>query len=338
MSMARPRRGGPRTIALAPGCPSGIGPEVTAAALAAAPLDDDVTFLSTGPAALLVEGARRARVVSRREGDTVTIGAHAVRCEPDDGDVPEAGRFDARALAWQRDGLLRAIDAVSTGRAHALVTAPLRKAALKDVDGGPYPGQTELVHARLASDTRPPLMAFVGGPFVLGLLTVHVPLKDVSRTITEALVENAVERLAAHVARSRVVDAAHPARLVVLGVNPHAGEDGLLGDEERRVVAPTLARLRSKTLDLVDPVPADGFFADVARPGFVAPDAVLAAHHDQGLAPYKLLSSGKGVNLTLGLRAPRTSPDHGTADAIAGRGVASPSSMIEAIAVAARLA
>lgn len=338
MSAARPRRRGPRIIALAPGCPAGIGPEVTAAALAHSPFDDDVRFTFHGPASLLVEGARRARVESTRSDETVSIGAHAIACDADDGPVPEAGRPDARALAWQRDGLLRAIVAVSSSRAHALVTAPLRKAALQDVEGGPYPGQTELVHARLASDARPPLMAFVGGPFVLGLLTVHVRLVDVSRTITEPLVENAILRLAAHVNAARIVDDAHPARVVVLGVNPHAGEDGLLGDDERRVVSPTLARLRSRALIIDGPVPADGFFADVARPGFVAPDAVLAAHHDQGLAPYKLLSTGKGVNLTLGLRAPRTSPDHGTADAIAGRGIASPSSMIEAIAVAARLA
>jgi 4-hydroxythreonine-4-phosphate dehydrogenase len=327
-----------RVVALAPGCPSGVGPEVTARALHELPASPGVRFLYTGPQSLLLEGARRARVPAMAMSDTVEIGAHVVSCESDvDETLPLAGKPDARALVMQRDGLLDAIRAAKEGRAHAIVTAPIRKAALTDVDGGPFPGQTELVHHHLARDANPPLMAFEGGPFLLGLLTVHVPLCEVSRTITEALVENALSRLYEAVRAQRAVSEAQPARIVVLGVNPHAGEGGLLGDDETRVLAPAIARLRSATLDVTDPIPADGFFADVARDGFTAPDAVLAAHHDQGLAPYKLLARGHGVNVTLGLRVPRTSPDHGTADAIAGKQKASAESMRAAMASAIRL-
>lgn len=327
-----------RVIALAPGCPSGVGPEVTARALHETPADRDVRFLYTGPQSLLLEGARRAAVPALAVGDVVEIGAHLVSCLSDaDAPLPEAGKPDAQALVMQRDGLLEAIRAASDGRAHAIVTAPVRKAALHDVDGGPFPGQTELLHHHLARDANPPLMAFEGGPFLLGLLTVHVPLHEVSPTITLAKVESAISRLHEAVRATRPVDDTRPARLVVLGVNPHAGEGGLLGDDEQRVMIPAIAAMRSQILDVTDPMPADGFFADVVREGFVAPDAVLAAHHDQGLAPYKILARGRGVNVTLGLRVPRTSPDHGTADAIAGQQKASAESMKCAIACAIRL-
>jgi 4-hydroxythreonine-4-phosphate dehydrogenase len=327
-----------RVIAVAPGCPSGVGPEVTARAFHELPAAAPVRFSYTGSAALLVEGARRARVPAVALGDVVEIGAHLVTCESAvDDDLPKAGAPSARALEIQRDGLIAAVQAAKEGRAHAIVTAPIRKAALHDVAGGPFPGQTEFVHHHLASDAQPPLMAFEGGPFLLGLLTVHVALRDVSRTISEALIENALLRLDAAVRATRDVTDTRPVRIVVLGVNPHAGEGGMLGDDEIRVFTPAIARMRTARLDVSDPTPADGFFADVARAGFMAPDAVLAAHHDQGLAPYKLLARGRGVNVTLGLRVPRTSPDHGTADGIAGQQKASAESMLAALACATRL-
>lgn len=245
------------------------------------------------------------------------------------------GPFDEAALAFQREALLAAARGAKEGRFDAIVTGPIRKQALQDVEGRAFPGQTELLHHYLGADDDEALMCFAGGPFVLGLATVHVPLREVTTTLATARVELCLSRL--DDAASRVLGAATP-RLVVLGVNPHAGEGGLLGTEERDVLVPALDDARARGLHVEGPLPADGFFASLARR---APDAlphgVLAMHHDQGLAPYKLLAGGKGVNLTWGLVVPRTSPDHGTADDIAGKGVADPSSTTAALELAARL-
>lgn len=352
------------TIGLTPGCPAGVGPEVWAKALSV--VDDDlprtVQLRWFASAALLLEGARRAGVDARVEagaaGDDVVIGGsqgRARRVEIAVQDADDRGRqarpkiVDDDALACQRDALLRACVAAARGDVHAIVTGPVRKAALV-VDGVAFPGQTELVHKYLRDDDAPaheggagpPLMVFAGAPFVMGLFTVHVALSAVPGLVQAAPLERAIRMLAAS-ARG-LLDVERP-RVVVLGVNPHAGEGGLFGDEELRVVAPVIAKLKAENaaFDVDGPVPADGFFADVARhkkgiANLRGVHAVLAMHHDQGLSPYKLLVGGEGINITWGLRVPRTSPDHGTADAIAGTGVADPGSTLAALKTAVRLA
>lgn len=326
-------------IAVTTGCPAGVGPEVAVAALAR--LDDvEVDVLWCGSAALLEEGARRAGIlVVRALPDTFTVGAARVRCAwPADGEVPAAGQIDDEALRIQRDSLLTAIEAAKAGEVAAIVTAPVRKRALSDLPGGPFPGQTELMHHHLADDERPPVMCFAGGPFLLGLATVHLPLAEVPAALTRDGIASAVRRLAAAAVKIGGIEG-RPARVTVLGVNPHAGEGGMFGEEEIRVMAPAVSEARSADIDVVGPVPADGFFASLHRIAPEAvPDAVLAAYHDQGLGPYKLLARGHGVNLTLGLTTPRTSPDHGTADDIAGAGRADATSMEQAIRLALRLA
>jgi 4-hydroxythreonine-4-phosphate dehydrogenase len=339
------------TLGLTPGCPAGVGPEVLVAALAR--LHDDGALPPTlrlrffASAALLLEGARRAGLLARRDGDVVTLagarGGVAIACTVDDahdrGARSQPGVVDDDALACQRDALLRACVAGARGDIHALVTGPVRKSALT-VHGEQFPGQTELVHKHLHDDDGPPLMVLSGAPFVLGLQTVHVPLAGVSALITEAAVERAIVQLAAAARALLGVPAPH---VVVLGLNPHAGEGGLLGTEERDVLTPVIARARDAGVDVVGPVAADGFFADVARhrrgtSTMRGVHAVLAMHHDQGLSPYKLLAGGEAVNITWGLRVPRTSPDHGTADALAGSGRAEATSMAAAITTALRLA
>ena len=334
-------------VAITPGCPAGVGPEVVARALVDAKLPQRVAPLFTASPALLVEGARRAGVPARRlEGRAVELGRGAhkrrVECAIEDAEDPglaaRPGRPDEGALDGQRDALLRALDLARRGFVDAVATAPVRKAALL-VEGESFPGQTELCWRFLAADDDPPLMCFGGGPFLLGLCTVHVPLRDAAQQITGAIVEIKVRRL---VEAARALRGVESPSVVVLGVNPHAGEGGLLGREEEDVVRPALLRLLEEGVDVRGPLPADGFFADVARARgkrkATLPDAVLAMHHDQGLGPYKLLAGGLGVNLTWGLSVPRTSPDHGTGDAIAGQKKASASSMTEALVLAAKLA
>ncbi len=356
------------TIGLTPGCPAGVGPEVWAKALSVVDetLPQTVRLRWFASAALLLEGARRAGVAAHREHgarndeDHVVIdsadGAGSRKIEIAVKDADDRGRHsqprvvDDDALACQRDALLRACVAAARGDVHGIVTGPVRKAALV-VDGVGFPGQTELVHKYLHDDRAPegggpPLMVFAGAPFVMGLFTVHVALSAVPGLVQPAPLERAIRQLAA-AARS-LLDVERP-RIVVLGVNPHAGEGGLFGDEELRVVSPVIERLKRAAaagdvaFDVDGPVPADGFFADVARhkKGLTTlrgVHGVLAMHHDQGLSPYKLLVGGEGINITWGLRVPRTSPDHGTADAIAGTGVADPGSTLAALKTAVRLA
>jgi 4-hydroxythreonine-4-phosphate dehydrogenase len=340
----------PVAVALTPGCPAGVGLELLPKALVALTtegcLKTPVAWRFCASPALLLEGCRRAGVAATRHGDVVSCAGQRITCLLDDVDdhglrtLP--GRPDPAALVCQREGLLRGIESAVRGEVQALVTAPVRKAALV-VHGVQFPGQTELVHAALRDDDGPPLMVFSGAPFLLGLHTVHVPLRDVSALCHASSLRRSIVRLAQ--AARRLLAAPRP-RLAVLGINPHAGEGGLLGREELEVVEPLMHTLRTERdldIDLVGPVPADGFFADVARAkrtGAVRShvDAVLAMHHDQGLGPYKLLCDGDGVNITWGLRVPRTSPDHGTADVLAGTGQADPSSTKAAILTALRLA
>lgn len=327
-------------LGLTPGCPAGIGPEVLARALVETELPKGSVLRFFSSAALLQLGARRAGVPCVQDGPFVVLGRGrrraqvevAVADEDDPGARCRAGRPDAAALACQRDALVRACLAAAAGHLDALVTPPVRKSALV-VDGVKYPGQTELFHTLVAPELPPPLMVFVGGPFVLGLATVHLPLRAVGDALTPALLDRALAHL--HGAARRVSGKRAP-RLVVLGVNPHAGEGGLFGREELDVVMPALERARARGFKVEGPLPADGFYADHAR-GKAPPDAVLAMHHDQALAPYKLLCAGEGVNVTWGLPVVRTSPDHGTADALAGKGKASPLSMRQALQTALRL-
>ncbi len=341
-------------IALTPGCPAGIGPEVVAGALARAELDDEsVRCQFLGPAGLLLRGAALLGIDAKELPGSVPLvrlswqgRARDVECQAQrelSTLLPRlaqtAGPYgppDEAALRFQRDALVSAARLAKAGEVQAIVTGPVRKRALTSDAGGTFPGQTELLHHHLAADDDEPLMCFTGGPFVLGLATVHVPLREVTTRLTKARVRLCLERLTA--ASRRVMSVEEP-RIVVLGVNPHAGEGGLLGDDEARVLEPVLSEARARGVVVDGPLPADGFFASLKRRTPDAmPHGVLAMHHDQGLAPYKLLAAGQGVNLTWGLTVPRTSPDHGTADDIAGQGLADPSSTIAALELAARLA
>jgi len=195
--------------------------------------------------------------------------------------------------------------------------------------GLPWKGHTDLL-AHLTGSPRVAMM-FWSDPLKVVLATVHVPLAEVPRMITADLLHGIIDLTAGALPRFGV----SVPRLALAGLNPHAGEAGLLGDEDDRVLKPAVEAAKRRGVDISGPYPGDTVFVRASRGEF---DAVIACYHDQGLIPVKLLAFGESVNVTLGLPIIRTSVDHGTAFDIAGKGVADPSSMIAATLLAARLA
>jgi len=215
-------------------------------------------------------------------------------------------------------------------RADALVTGPICKAAWEAAGVG-FPGHTEYL-ARLAEADGEELMLLAGGGLRVALATTHLPLARVP----EAINASAIVRAGHALARGLRDDlGCRGARLGILGLNPHAGEEGRLGREEAEIIAPAVAALRAGGVDASGPLPADSAFARARRGEF---DALLAMYHDQGLGPLKTAAAGRGVNVTLGLPLVRTSPDHGAAFDRAGRRPASPASALEALRLAVRVA
>ena len=336
-----------RTVAISVGCPAGIGPEV---ALVAAARSREVRSVLVGD----VEVVRRAAAVRRfPEGRLVGIdgkhAAHALRpgqvgvwlgssqldMLPDFGrPTPAAGEAQ---LAW----IDEATDLVRAGIADALVTGPVSKAAIAS-SGAPraaeFRGHTEHLARQLRA--REVVMAFTGGAITTALVTTHLGLAQVPRAITPAAVARATFWLASLVIALRGRRRGAP-RVLVAALNPHAGEQGLLGKEEQTRILPGIAaareRLGASGIDVVvdGPTGAETAYRLCAR-GDV--DGVVAMYHDQATIPCKLLDFGDSVNVTLGLPLVRTSVDHGTAYDMAGGGKADAAGMAAAIALAARLA
>ena len=227
-------------------------------------------------------------------------------------------------MAWA--AMERAADGCASGEFSGVVTGPVSKAELARV-GYRYPGQTEFFAGRWGGD---PVMAFCGGKLRVALATWHVPLSAVPRLLKEPLLRRTIAA-ADLLARSEGV--VRP-RVGVCGLNPHAGEEGLLGADERDRLNPMLDRVRRDFPGISRCEPGDTLFARMLRGEF---DAIVALYHDQGLAPLKVIDFDDAVNVTLGLPHVRTSPDHGTAFGIAGRGIARGTSFANAVTVARRL-
>ncbi len=247
---------------------------------------------------------------------------------PPSGEVFTPGVVSAAAGRAAYDVILRAVADARSGRAAAIATAPINKAAFAEA-GLSWRGHTDLL-AHLCG-ASPVAMMFHSPKLRVVLATVHVPLRDVSALLTLERVSEVIELTARELPRFGI---ARP-RLAVAGVNPHAGEGGLIGREEVDVLAPAVSRVRERGVDVAGPFSADTIFARSVSGEF---DAVIAAYHDQGLIPVKLLAFGKAINVTLGLPIIRTSVDHGTAFDIAGQGRADPESLIQAVLLAAELA
>ena len=254
-------------------------------------------------------------------------------CEPVVYGPPPGARFtlgelsaDAGKAAY--DTLCSAVKDAQAGVVAAVATAPVNKLAFARA-GLPWKGHTDLL-AHLTGSSRVAMM-FWSEPLKVVLATIHIPLASVPGALTRELVDEIIELSSRELPRFGI---AQP-RLAVAGLNPHAGEDGLLGEEERTVLRPAIEAAQKRGLQVDGPFPGDTVFGRAVRGEF---DAVIACYHDQGLIPVKLLAFGRAVNVTLGLPIIRTSVDHGTAFDIAGKNVADPSSMIEATLLAARLA
>lgn len=238
--------------------------------------------------------------------------------------VPGKPDGEGALVAWA--ALEKAASLCLSGECSGAVTGPVSKERLCAL-GWPFPGQTEFFAARWGGA---PTMAFCGGRLRVALVTWHIPLRAVAGAVDEPNLARTVEA-ADLLARSEGVEAP---RIGVCGLNPHAGESGLIGTEERDLLNPALARLRARFPGLSSCQPADSLFGRQLRGEF---DVCVALYHDQGLAPLKVLDFDEAVNVTLGLAHVRTSPDHGTAFGIAGKGVASPRSFSNAVQVARRL-
>lgn len=231
------------------------------------------------------------------------------------------------------ESIERAVDYVRKGEAAAVVTNPIAKHVLYEA-GFSFPGHTEFLGA-LAEQwggRAQPVMMLWSRELSVVPVTIHIPLADAPRALTQDLIVSTARIVAADLRKRFAI--ARP-RLAVAGLNPHAGEGGAMGREEIETIAPAIARLRAEGLDVTGPHSADTMFHAAARARY---DVALAMYHDQGLIPIKTLAFDTGVNVTLGLPFVRTSPDHGTAFDIAAKGLADPSSLIEAARLAARLA
>ena len=296
-------------LAFTCGDPAGVGPEIIAAWLAAHAAEADGIAV-IGPAGWLASLSTSATKI-------------AVGLE-DFADTPGQPTADGALVAWA--AMERAAQGCVSGEFSGVVTGPVSKERLARV-GYKFPGQTEFFAARWGGD---PVMCFCGGKLRVVLATWHVPLGEVSRLLGPELLRRTVA--AAH-ALARAEGVSLP-RIGVCGLNPHAGEGGMLGREERDLINPALEKLRVDFPGLSRCEPGDTLFARALRGDF---DVVVALYHDQGLAPLKAVDFDEAVNVTLGLPHVRTSPDHGTAFGIAGKGKARGTSFANAVTVARRL-
>ncbi len=300
-------------LAVTLGDPRGIGPEVAAAAVRALGGDEGIRLIIVGPEGTLADDVA---------GDRITLGYWS-----SDGGEEEAGRLAGMAIE-------KAAHLALQGEVAGVVTAPIDKHALR-LAGYAFPGHTEMLAALAGLERVGMLMAAeqtaLGGPLRVLLATTHLPLRAVPEAVTGDLILGQTRLLHESLRLGWSIE--HP-RLALCALNPHASDGGLFGSEEADVLVPAAQTLRSAGIDLAGPLPADTVFLRAARGEF---DAVIAPYHDVGMAAFKTVAFGRGVNVTLGLPFVRTSPDHGTALDIAGQGSADAASMIEATRLAQRL-
>lgn len=325
-----------RPLAVSLGDPAGVGPELLATAWAQRETLGLPPFFAVGGERILAaaassSGLKVPLLVISEPGEAAEIFPHA---------LPVLGTWDGDYAPGEPDyagaelalaSLTEATRLAVFGAAGAVVTGPIAKSRLAEV-GFDYPGQTEFV-ANFCNVAAQDAVMLLAGPNLRTVpMTVHQSLASVAQSLTAEL----IYRKGAITAAAMVRDFGLAApRLAFAALNPHAGEAGRMGDEEERIIAPALARLRAEGIHATGPHPADGMFAPHERSRY---DVALCMYHDQALIPLKALDFDAGVNMTLGLPIVRTSPDHGTAFAIAGKGIARPGATIAAIRMAGECA
>lgn len=325
-------------LALSIGDPSGIGPEIAVAAWLRRNADIPPFYLIADPALvsararLLGEEIPLAEVTPAQALDRFPRFMPIVPLESRFTDTP--GHPDKANAFGIIEAIDRAVADCFSGMAAAVVTCPIAKKPLYDAGFG-FPGHTEyLAHLATQRTGKPirPVMMLAGPELRTVPVTIHIALSEVPKSLTtDLIVETA--RITAKDMRIRF-GLANP-RLAISGLNPHAGEDGAMGTEDRDVIAPAIATLKAEGVDAFGPLPADTMFHTSARTRY---DVALCMYHDQALIPAKALAFDEAVNVTLGLPFIRTSPDHGTAFDIAGKGIARPDSLIAALKLAGKLA
>ena len=318
-------------IAITIGDYNGIGPEVALKSAGSRTIRANCTPLLIGPYKAFEYYADKyslrrkilkvnslADAVGRSEITILDIGQ-------DFEEKLKPGKLTKESGMWAGRAIEKAVQLCMEGEADAMVTAPLSKEALH-LAGYSYPGQTEMVTT--LSKSKRSIMIMASDFARIALATIHIPISEVSRSLTKAGIS---ERLAVFNESIRRDFGVKSPRIAVLGLNPHAGENGLIGKEENEIIKPAIQEVNSMKINVEGPFPADAFFG-THREGLF--DGIFAMYHDQGLIPLKMKSFSTGINFTAGINIIRTSPDHGTAFDIAGKGIANPSSTIEAIKLA----
>lgn len=317
------------------GDPAGIGPEVIAKALAMPKVRrlcrpvvvGTVPVMARAVKALrlplTVVGVSETQLPPSRPRQIQVVDPLERPLGPFKTGVP-AAETGAASVAF----ITKAVRCAEQGLVDAMVTAPINKEAMH-LGGFPYPGHTELL-ADLTKSAEVGMM-ILGGPLKIMFVTTHIALRDLPEQLSIQNIGKGI-RLADRALRECF--GIRKPKIGVAALNPHGGEAGIFGDEEQRLIAPAAVEARRAGIDASDPLPADTLFGKAARGAY---DGVVAMYHDQGLIPLKLVAFGRCVNLTIGLPIIRTSVDHGTAYDIAGKGIAEPSSLVEAIALAAQL-
>ena len=315
-------------IVISQGEPSGIGPEIAVKAWAAlAGRIGGRPLRLIGSAELFREAAALCGI------DMPGFGEAIIDMGMDTGRTSQAGRPSVATAGAVTAAIERGVHACLTGEAAALVTAPIHKAVMTEAGFG-FPGHTEYLAALTGRDRAVMMLASsdVDPPLRVVPFTIHMPLRDVFQNLDAG----AIAATGAVVLEALAKDfGCVKPRLAIAGLNPHAGEDGTMGREDLDIIAPAMALLRGAGHDVSGPLSADTMFHEEARKTY---DAALCMYHDQALIPIKTLAFWTGVNVTLGLPIVRTSPDHGTALGIAGKGIANEASMIAAIRMAADIA
>ena len=318
-------------LAITMGDPSGVGPEIIALAL-----EDEIFAMNC----LVIGDIQRLRAGGRKAGSSTRYKAVENPCKAgNDGRVPVMqvslsnqsipfGLLSAQSGECAYQCVLKAIDLAMEGLVDAVITAPINKESLQ-LAGHVYPGHTEILAERTGADDT--VMMLAAGAMRVLHVTTHIPLSQVSDTISTERILRVLELGDEALGKMGI----KKPLFAVAGLNPHAGEGSIFGDEEERIIAPAVKLALARGISVEGPIPPDVVFLKMHRGKY---DAIIAMYHDQGHIPLKLLAFESGVNVSLGLPIIRTSVDHGTAFDIAGKGLADPGSLVEALRLAASMA